>query len=250
VNDHPLPRGATRRCLIALAVAMLGLGACEPREPSQQLETSRTSPRQEIRRLLAAGWSALDVADTTGADSTWALGAGVLRPPLEPSGLEQPVLPPGAPARRRPFSAWNEAGLDPADYGAEPLARVLAQVTKRGPCPAWTARRIGEASMSAVPGRFLRAGIHLRDGRVPRGVLDKDWTPKGRGSDWFEWLVHDYQKDEPDTLLTRLEPHYEGYRRLRAALAHYDSIAAAGGWEELPPGAPSQPASAVRASRV
>jgi hypothetical protein len=40
----------------------------------------------------------------------------------------------------------------------------------------------------------MRAGIPLRDGRVPRGVLDKDWTPRTRER-WFDGWYNDYQND-------------------------------------------------------
>jgi murein L,D-transpeptidase YcbB/YkuD len=78
---------------------------------------------------------------------------------------------------------------------------------------------------------------HLRDGRVPRGLLDREWTLSTRNLDWLAHLRREHEHD-PARVFAALEPRHEGYRRLREALARYRAIAAAGGWPELPAGPP------------
>ncbi len=67
---------------------------------------------------------------------------------------------------------------------------------------------------------FLRAAPHLRDGHVPRRLLDPDWTPASRGLDWLATLKRRIERD-PARGLAELEPQHDGYRRLREALSRY-----------------------------
>lgn len=221
---------------LAVAIAMSAGRSCT-REPGAPGEGEHTSTRQEIRRLLDAGVAELGVADTTGADSTWAWvkefyarrGDGPAWSGREPHRRATQLVD--------ALQRIGETGLDPADYDTETLTRLLAQAESRGPI----ARLKHSSTLAEFDVRatwaFLRAAPHLRDGHVPRHLLDPDWTPAARGGDWLAWLKRRLERD-PAQSFAELEPRHDGYRRLREALDRYREIAAAGGWPELPPGPP------------
>ena len=224
------------RLLIAGVALALGLSACG-RRSSQAPEAPRSSTRHEIRKLLDAGVAALNVADTTGADSTW-----VWVTEFYAQRGDAPAWSGREPHRRATqlvdaLQRIGEAGLDPVDYDTEELTRLLALAESRGPL----ARLNHSSTLARLDLRatyaFLRAAPHLRDGHVPRGALDPDWTPAARGGDWLACLKRRFERD-PAQSFAELEPRHDGYRRLREALDRYRAIAAAGGWPELPPGPP------------
>ncbi len=224
--------------LLFLVVAIvLSTGRSCTRTPEKASEGAHTSTRQEIRKLLDAGVAALIVPDTTGADSTWAW----VREFYAQRG-DNPAWGGREPHRRATqlvdaLQRIGETGLDPADYDTEALTRLLAKAGSRGPL----ARLKHSSTLAEFDVRatfaFLRAAPHLRDGHVPRWVLDPDWTPAARGGDWLAYLKRRFERN-PAQSFAELEPRHEGYRRLREALDRYRAIAAAGGWPDLPPGPP------------
>src|SRR5881396_4303800 len=69
---RPTAPGAGSAILaIGLVLLALGLSDCEPQGAGGP-EGPPTSPRQQIGKVLGGGWAALDLPDTSGADSTWA----------------------------------------------------------------------------------------------------------------------------------------------------------------------------------
>jgi L,D-transpeptidase YcbB len=199
-------------------------------------EAPPTSARDEISRLLGAGVASLGVADTSGADSTWAQ----VQEFYAQRG-NRPVWTGRGPHRElkllvQLFERADEAGLDPGDYGAPQLTWLLEQARRGGP----SGRRIRPLVLGRVDVRAtygcLRMARHLSGGRVPRGILDPDWTPPSRALDWRETLKRCI--DHPARTLAAVEPTHLGYRRLRDALALYRWVAAGGGWPDVPPGPP------------
>ncbi len=235
-RHRAIRRHIPRLLVVGAGFIALGLSACGPR-PSKDPDAPRSSTRQEIRRLLDGGVATLLVADTTGAESTWTWVSEFYA-----QRGDAPAWSGREPHRRTTqlvdaLQRIGEAGLDPHAYETEELTRLLAQAGSRGPI----ARLNHERTLAQLDVRAtyacLRAAPHLRDGRVPRGLLDPDWTPSSRSMDWLAILKRRMERD-PATALAELEPGHDGYRRLREALARYRAIAAAGGWPELPPGPP------------
>ena len=221
--------------LLAVAIVMSAWRSCTP--GGTPIEGPQTSTRHEIRLLLDAGVDSLGVADTTGADSTWAW----LREFYD-QRADKPAWSGRSPHRRTTqlvdgLQRIGEAGLDPRDYDTEELTRLLAQAQSHGPI----ARLTRSSTLAKLDVRatwaFLRAAAHLRNGRVPRGLLDPEWTLSSRKVDWLAYLEREYEH-HPERVFSELEPRHPGYRRLREALARHREIAAAGGWPQLAPGPP------------
>jgi L,D-transpeptidase YcbB len=221
--------------ILAVAIVMSAGRSCEP--DGTRPEGSRTSTRDEIRRLLDGGLASLGVADTSGADSTWAW----VREFYHQRG-DKPAWSGRSPHRRTTqlideLQRLGEVGLDPGDYDTEELTRLLAQAQSRGPL----ARMNRSTTLAKLDLRatwaFLRAAPHLRDGRVPRGLLDPEWTLSSRNLDWLAYLEREHEHN-PARVFGELEPRHEGYRRLKEALARHRALAAAGGWPQLAPGPP------------
>jgi murein L,D-transpeptidase YcbB/YkuD len=223
---------SARRSLALLALG-LALGNCAPASAPPEPAAPRLTVEDEIRRLVAAGGAGLGLADTVGIAASWSRVSRLYqerhhracwsrgsRPKLEADRLLEAIR------------GLSEAGLDPADYGAEHLGRLLAQARRPDSIASvWRPRTLARFDVIATYG-YVRAAEHLRHGRVPRDSLDRDWAVDTLD---FRRLERSLGRD-PARLYAELEPGHEGYRRLREALARYRAVAAAGGWPALPPG--------------
>jgi len=221
--------------ILAVAIGMSVGRSCT--RPGGTPEGPHASTRQEIRHLLVAGFGALGVADTTGADSTWAWVRE-----FYDQRADKPAWSGRSPHRRTTelvdeLQRMGERGLDPRDYDTEVLTRLLAQAQSRGPFARLNRNRTLAQLDVRATWAFLRAASHVRDGRVPRGLLDPEWTLSSRNIDWLATLEREHEH-HPERVFADLEPRHPGYHRLREALARHRAIAAAGGWPQLPPGPP------------
>ncbi|MCC6610198.1 MAG: L,D-transpeptidase family protein [Burkholderiales bacterium] len=119
-------------------------------------------------------------------------------------------------------------GLDPADYHVEFLRRA-----------ATGAPHGAEADRELVlTDALVRLAYHLRFGKANPRELYPDWNfSRTLGAiepvPALEALVTSARLEEA---VERLAPQLVIYRELRAALARYRGIAAAGGWPPVPPG--------------
>ena len=91
---------------------------------------------------------------------------------------------------------------------------------------------------------LIRFGYHLHFGKIDAAGLDPDWnlTRRLQNEEPVTVLEQAVAAPELDTFLaTRLEPDGTFYAGLRAALARYREIAAAGGWPTVPEGPTLRP---------
>ena len=124
---------------------------------------------------------------------------------------------PQAAAILKILLAAEEKGLDPSDYDAEGIGRMEDDVRY-------------DVALTRGVMRYV-ADIHI--GRVNPRRLDFLLDPRPRYA-LVPFVTSLIDVDDVAAKLEPLEPQYEGYRRLRDALAHYRAIEAQGPIETLP----------------
>src|SRR5262245_31555997 len=192
----PVPPGRGREAawhllrMIALLVLAGGLGflarTCA-RNPKTggPFEIPRASTREELQKVLDGGVFALAIPDTAGAESTWTWVKAFY---AQRGG--SPVWSGRSPHREAgelvsALEKIGDTGLDPRDYGTEELTRLLDQAKEAGlPGEFDREQTLARLDVRATYAA-LRVAPHLRDGHIPRGLLDPDWTPRSRGMDWL-----------------------------------------------------------------
>ncbi len=127
----------------------------------------------------------------------------------------------------------SEDGLDPRDFHDKALRELLA-----GPGLdrlSGRARADADVLLSEI---LLRLIHHYRYGKVDPQALDSTWNhAEGPyASDLVRDLVRVVEADDLEFELRSLTPRPVFYLRLKAGLARYREIAAAGGWQPVPPG--------------
>ncbi len=148
-----------------------------------------------------------------------------------------PILWLGEP-RSAELIAWlrnaGADGLDPAAYPAdqlEKLALAAGQTNSRG-------RAIIELHFSAA---FLQFASDLQVGRFLPHKVDPDFFQEGRSIDQLGALTLLSVSDNLDRFFIAWQPQAPEYADLRAALADYRALAAAGGWPTVPLGESLKP---------
>jgi len=88
---------------------------------------------------------------------------------------------------------------------------------------------------------FRRYASDVRNGRLDPREADPAWYLRASGFDPANALRAAVDEDAFAKLLRDLPPPHAGYRRLRDALARYESMARDGGWVALPAGPTLEP---------
>jgi L,D-transpeptidase YcbB len=118
-------------------------------------------------------------------------------------------------------------GLEPDDYHARPLHRLLDP-----------RRRLSLGDRAELDllltDAFLTAGRDLAGGRVPPRAVHPGWSTAGRSADFPALLAQALARGQVAEALTALRPQGAQYARLRQALARYRQIDAQGGWPTVP----------------
>ncbi|MFL5386884.1 MAG: murein L,D-transpeptidase [Longimicrobiaceae bacterium] len=176
--------------------------------------------RVEGRGRLSAGGEALQSADavkqfyrSVGYRPGWSTPSAALPAAAALTGFMGDELP--------------SDGLEPNDYHARPIARLLDPQ-----------RRLGMAERAELDllltDAFLTAGHDLLQGRVPPRAVHPAWTVAGRTADVPAVLALALLRGRVGETLVGLRPPGTQYGRLRQALARYRRIEAEGGWSSLP----------------
>ncbi len=127
-----------------------------------------------------------------------------------------------------------EDGLDPGAYPADQLEKLMVaapQTSSRG-------RAIVELHYSAA---FLQYASDLQVGRFLPHKVDPDFFQEGRAIDQVAALVAVGAAPDLDRFFLAWQPQAPDYADLRAALADYRALAAAGGWPTVPLGESLKP---------
>lgn len=125
-------------------------------------------------------------------------------------------------------------GLAEADYDiAQPAARLLGQ-------SADAQKTASAADVARADLQLSRAlvgyAIDLHDGRVFDDRVRTQWVKDTTPTDYANVLTRALGDRGIEPTLAGLAPSHAGYTRLLSALAHYRSIAQAGGWPSIAPG--------------
>ena len=149
----------------------------------------------------------------------------------------RPVLWLGEP-RAAELIAWlrgaADDGLDPAAYPADQLGKLMAAVPETNS----RGRAIVELHFSAA---FLQYASDLQVGRVLPHKVDPDFFQEARSIDQLDALVRVGAAPNLDRFFIAWQPQAPEYSDLRAALADYRALAAAGGWPTVPLGESLKP---------
>ena len=183
--------------------------------------------------------------DTMGAEATGDSTRGALKHLIEDSNWQPSKAVLDWSALRRFYSsrdyeaAWTSSedeekvhdalahadreGLVSADYGAE----IIKRPSNGNP--------VSQARYDLLlTNSLLRYAHDVRQGRVSASQAYEDAALPGQHYDVIKELVLALSNGAVADYLSSLPPQQEGYRGLRAALAHYREIAAQGGWPKIP----------------
>jgi murein L,D-transpeptidase YcbB/YkuD len=136
-------------------------------------------------------------------------------------------LTPLAAATVAAIDALAGDGLEPEDYHARPLHRLLDPRRRLSPDDR------AELDLMLSDG-FLAAAHDLLAGRVPPRAVHPAWSLHGRDADLPALLAQALQRGRVADALWGLRPATAQYAALREALARYRDAARQGGWPTLP----------------
>ena len=130
-------------------------------------------------------------------------------------------------------------GLDPADYHVDAVRAARAAFLHIDDVP--PAERAGLDIV--LTDSIIRLGYHLRFGKVDPVELDSDWNFSRElvGQDPAETIQAAIDAPSMHVFADQVIPRNVLYRRLKAALAEYRKIAAAGGWLTVASGPTLEP---------
>jgi len=219
---------------LALAAA-LWLSGCAP---SRDAGPAAPGIDSEVEKVVAASGRGIPLADTIGLARTWRQLDSFYRERRYRPVWSNGRVPRGQARQMvRTLRSLAQAGLDTLDYNLGALNGLLTSVARSSArADSMRIRNLARFEVIASYG-VLRAAEHLRNGRMPKSVLDPDWVKDTLDARRRESLMRALGRD-PAEVLEEYEPRHQGYRLLRAALIRYREIAAAGGWGEIPAGPP------------
>jgi len=200
---------------------------------------SRSCPDRHLsRRSLLAACALAPVVLPTRAGPPWPPGPTV---PLDPA-----LLRPWAEEIVARLASAADDGLDPADYGAEPLRAALASAKDSTPVPE-VAARLDAALLAAL----LRYLADLRHGRVdPRQLHQAYSATAAAGFEPAAALQAALAAGSLATALRLATPPLPLYGALREALARCRALAEHPAWQQaLPPLPKPAPRAAVPAAK-
>jgi len=220
---------------LALAVLVSGCG----RKVFQSAE--RLEFGKEVDAMLAGGSDGIGVADSSGRVLWSRLTAFYDNRHRDPVWSEGDRLRPEAGELLEAIAHASEAGLAPDDYGLGTLRGAFAIAQRTDSVAMWHRPRTLARFDVRATFAYLRLANDLRYGHVRGDTLDPDWHRVVAEDKFWKGFLAKAGHDDPRAALAALEPQHEEYLRLKAALAAYRAIEAAGGWAEIPPGPPIGP---------
>src|SRR5882724_4918466 len=174
--------------------------------------------------------------------SIWSLGAAVAAPPTVPVPTgDSAILLPAFYERRQFEPAWNGSaldslieaarssvldGLDPTDYHLVALLRTREAIAR-----AETSATVRATADLVATDALIRLGYHARFGKVDQQQIFGSWNFAGPLTDIdpVELMARAIGSGAVREAVESLFPQHPFYRALKAALARYRAIGAAGG---------------------
>ncbi len=153
-----------------------------------------------------------------------------------PLWLDEQDLRPAALVLLERLRQAGEHGLCPEDYlldKLEGLIKIYGDFARHDISLVADNRALLDLFLSQA---FLTYATHLVEGQVDPSLAHVDWRARRRKADLVKLLNYAVVNERVDQVLDDLLPPHDGYRKMVAALAHYQKIAALGGWPTIPIG--------------
>lgn len=122
------------------------------------------------------------------------------------------------------FDSVGQRGLRPAEYGVESLRGMLSTLEDADSTSAPDSTRLAEVDV-ALSRALLRLLADLDHGRVDPAAVGFEMPDHPR-RDLAELALATSEAEEPESVLTSVEPPYAGYAALERLLAQYRRLAA------------------------
>ncbi|MDE1148721.1 MAG: L,D-transpeptidase family protein [Azospirillaceae bacterium] len=139
----------------------------------------------------------------------------------------------GARAALTALAHADEDGLNPNDYTAAALTTQSTHLDNAD-------------AQAAFEGGLTLALLHYASdvsvGRIIPGLADPELVIERPDFDRAQWLAGIATAGDVADVLAKLPPHRPEYAALKAGLAHYRQVKAAGGWPTIPPAPKAPPA--------
>ena len=216
-------------CLLGCVTAFLALGlgiASAESDPSQE------SVREKVEQIRL--YKSLKIGDASIASST------VVPDFYERRGFQLAwVKRSSIEDLFRAIRESEEDGLDPRDYHLAALEQLRLGLAAS---PTATPAMLADFDI-LLTDALVRLGYHLMFGKVDPERLEPSWN-MSRELIGYEPAVIIQQALDSESLyraIDREKPTHAFYTELKAALAAYRAIKAAGGWPQVPSGPPLKP---------
>lgn len=127
-------------------------------------------------------------------------------------------------------------GLQVAAYRLPKLQKLIQKVRDQLASPQEFDPRLLTDLDLLLTDLFLTYSAHLSVGKTNLDAMDAQWFETRQKTDLPQALHNALSSGQLQKTLQTLSPHYDGYTRLREALARYRDLAANGGWPRIPSG--------------
>jgi len=223
--------------LALVAVTVFGVARAAGAQGGAPAPQPTESPSGPVAMSIEQALRAAAPPAALGADTWRRIRALYERGGFAPLWLAGNVVGPRAATLVAALDRADEHGLRRSDYPLAELADAIAPVARgpRGGRPVPTADQQAQADILLTTA-FVTYATDMLSGRVDPSSVESAWHIALPPADVDSALQRALAAPRLDEALARFPPQLEGYETLVGALARYRTVAARGGWPQLPAG--------------